>query len=101
MKVVTILKNLGCKVISRETTDGAQKWWLTYCTALNITVARRVVLAELRLCCCTGCITEPEPTHKGFEISFQTEEEDGFRGIFIAKPRKTAAGRNWQRGLDT
>ncbi len=100
MNVIAILKKLGCKVTSRETTPGAQKWWLRYPRlSLSLIDARRKIMAALNL---QGSVLSPFPYEGlGFELSFQTEECDGHSGIFIAKPRKTKAGREYRIGLDT
>lgn len=115
MNVITVLKKLGCKVVDRETTDGAQKWWLTYppglnsgsqylCSDYKTRTARQVILRAFRLDHTDYCHGEylyhNGQANQSFTLEFQTQEMDEREGVFIAKPRKTKAGKQYVAGID-
>lgn len=96
---ITILKQLGCKVVDRELTAGARKWWLTWPRDRKTRSLK--ILKALGIDSDTR--TSPhafEYRGDGFTITFQTKSQDGHDGIFIAKPRRNRKGREYQHGID-
>lgn len=91
--VITTLKRLGCVVVDREVTAGAQKWWLSKPTQCGVTAAIQSLDA-------TPNAIYGWHTADGTEIHVQHEDRDGHDGFFVAKPRKSAAGRKYRRGID-
>lgn len=106
MKAIKLLKRLGCEVVSRESTKAAKKWWLTYPPVEELThrrverraKRRKLVLEALELT--DSDLYCGEYHHADFILNFQTEEEDGHTGIFIAKPKRNKAGEEYRHGID-
>jgi len=102
MNVITTLKKLGCKVVSRETTAGAQKWWLTYPLGTepgNGTVKKVRDQVRRLLGLTEDGWENREYITRQYTLIFQSEAMDEFFGIFVAKPHNTNAGRDTQQVL--
>ncbi len=95
---ITILKSIGCKVVDRETTAEAQKWWLSFPPAKDFSEARQKILKALKI---ENQHYSPFGQSAGeFEVLFLSESIDGYCGVFLAKHCKTPTGKLYHHGID-